>query len=224
MNVDIFVWKLDSLDSVLVAILRINTHTIYLITPLLFLSKSFIFFTWSHLILLISLCSSLSGCCWLCQGPPAWGSPPAATDLWKGERTRQRKRQGERWKEGERRPVLSVHPGAADPVVGQRNAGKALRHLQWSRCVCVCCTPKHIIKNDARSFMYDHLGVFSCSLDATLVRNYLAMIWMCAYSISSWMGAHNRGQWPHTDGVLLITGDTIRTHQFVKSDVFKCPP
>lgn len=40
----IFVWKLDSLDSVLVAILRINTHTIYLITPLLFLSKSFIFF------------------------------------------------------------------------------------------------------------------------------------------------------------------------------------
>lgn len=82
----------------------------------------------------VSLCSS-SGCCWVCKGPPARGSAPAATDLRARETAEQRKRQGERWKEGAGQPLLPLHSGAADTDFGQRNAGQALCHLQWSRCV-----------------------------------------------------------------------------------------
>ena len=73
-------------------------------------------FICSHLILPVSPCSLLSGCCWLCQGTPARGSAPAAAHLRTGERARQR--QGERWKEGEGGSVLSFHPGAADSDSG----------------------------------------------------------------------------------------------------------
>lgn len=87
----------------------------------------------------VSICLASPGRRWLRQGAPARGSAPAATDLRAGKGARQRKRQGERREEGVGQPVLSVHPGAADPECGQRNAGQAFCHLQWSRLVSLLC-------------------------------------------------------------------------------------